>query len=167
MRIPIFPRRIKLFSRRTPIPPQISELFKPQPEIEKKFPLKIIVEPSKNKWSNDISKLSVTDKKRVDKLKKDIREGHLFDNNGDPDSDTHYLSDFSKTVGPNKSLLMSKYINHSDRLNYRVYPPKLVEDEKTGKTEYVQKVVLESCRGHSRNGAKNYSDTTNGNTRYV
>lgn len=144
--------RNKQYSRRDILPIEDRFINIPGIDIED---IKIVVEPSKNKWEKDKSKLSITDKSIVDKLKKDIKNGYLYED-GPNGGDTHWLKDFSNK----NSHLMSKFISYNNRLNYRIYEPIEEFDEDTGCTEYTIKVVLESCLGHGRNGAKNYSDVS-------
>lgn len=140
---------------RTPIPSE--QKFTADPEIEAVFgKMKLVIEASKSKWQTSKSKLSITDQKIVDKLKNDIKRGYLYED-GPAGGDTHFLEKFSHKTGNNKSTMMSKFINYSDRLNYRIYPPEVKRNTKTGEVEYIQRIVLESCEGHGRNGARNYS----------
>lgn len=146
--------REKIF-RRDELPE--NEWFKADPKVEKELGTKLTIRPEySNKWSRDMNLIkSPLDKQIINKLKKDIKNGNLYID-GDAGGDTHYLSDFSHK----DSHLMSKIINKNDRLNYRVYPPKIEYNEDLDKIEYIQKVVFESCKGHGRNGAKNYSEIT-------
>lgn len=144
-------RQSRLFSRRDILPEE--ERFTNIPE-EPTAKVDIDIVPSKSKWANDRSKLSITDKSIVDKLKNDIKQGHLYDD-GPNGGDTHWLKDFSNK----DSHLMSKFISYENRLNYRVYKA-IVDIDEDGKVKYTIKVVLESCLGHGRDGAKNYSDVS-------
>lgn len=144
--------RNKNYSRRDILPER--EWFTNMQGLDKET-LRIEVKASKNKWAQDKSRLSITEKEIVDKLKSDIKKGNLYID-GPNGGDTHWLKDFSNK----DSHLMSKFISYSNRLNYRIYRPEIVMNEDTGEYHYTIKVVLESCLGHGRNGAKNYSDVS-------
>ena len=91
-------------------------------------------------------------KSEIKRLIKDIRAGYIY-NDGNFGGDTHYLSDFSHK----DSHVLSKKINDIDRLNYRIYRPRLVK-KPNGNWDYFMKVVLESCEGHTLNGTPDYVD---------
>ena len=134
------------------LPPE--KQFRADPEIEKEYNVDLEIEVIETKnYKEEFSKHYPMEKKAIKEIKKDILDGHLYDD-GFAGGDTHYLSKFSKEK---KHHMLSKCINTIDRLNYIVYPPELFED-KTGETRYVQKVVLTSCKGHYRYGVGNYSE---------
>lgn len=135
--------------------PLPSPLFLPDPKIEEKYgKIKSIVENT-NKYNKDQQKLGVIDKNRLKQLRKEIiKNKKYYDNGTDSSSDTHYLKNLTKH--PSESHLLSKSINGVDRLIYRVYKPRLVEDEETKEVLYIQKIVFESCFGHDTNGQGKY-----------
>lgn len=107
---------------------------------------KIMTAPTK-KYNEDQKKLGIMDKRTLNQLKKDIQDGFLTTNNPKRrgKDKTHYLGDFSKS---GKYHTFSKKISEEHRLNYRIYPPKVETDPKTGEKLYLKKVVLVSCYGH-------------------
>ena len=137
--------REKLF-RRDNISETSLKFLLDDPELVKKYgPSKLNIIASK-KYNEDIQKLGIkgsTDRNNLDKLKKDIKDGYLFID-GPGKGDTHPLGDFSKL---NKSFLFSKEISDQHRLNYRVFPPRVIIDNDK-KEKYIQDVVLVSCYGH-------------------
>jgi hypothetical protein len=145
--------RNKFYSRRDFLPEK--DKFKADPDTEQKIgELKIVVETSKKKWEQDMSNFpkGSPDRIKINQLKNDIKDGYYYED-GPNGGDTHWLKDFSHK----DSHLMSKIINNNDRLNYRVYPPEVVMLD-SGEFRYQQRIVLESCKGHERNGAANYSE---------
>ena len=140
---------------RDPLP---NILFKPDPKLEETYgKCNLIIQTSK-KFDRDSNKIiSPIDKLKIRSLLKDIKNAYLYDNGKTIDSDTHYLSRFSKTgpTYPYKSHLVSKRITYTHRLNYRIYEP-VVEELPDGTFDYYIKIVLESCFGHGRNGAPDY-----------
>ena len=87
-------------------------------------------------------------KKEIKSLVKDIKDYYLYED-GPAGGDTHYLSEFSRL---GKFITMSKKISYGDRLNYRIYPPKV----KNG--VYQMRIVLISCCSHSIPGIGTYSE---------
>lgn len=142
--------RDKLFGRENHAKLPEEKRFVADPELVRRFGECQIEISAANKFGNDKNKLGPIDKARVNQFKSEIKKGYIYED-GPTGGDTEYL-DFP---GEN-SHLMSKKINGSDRFNYRVYPPTIEEDE-NGFPIYRQKIVLESCLGHGRNGARNYS----------
>ena len=144
----------RTFSHRDPmLPPE--KQFKADPEVEKEYNVDLEIEVIETKnYKEEFSKHYSVEKKTIKEFKKDILDGHLYDD-GPSGGDTHYLSKFSKEK---KHHTLSKCINTIDRLNYIVYPPKLFEDE-GGNIRYIQKVVLTSCKEHERYGVGTYSET--------
>jgi hypothetical protein len=99
------------------------------------------------KYEKDLPKLGIKgspDRKTLDKLKEDVKKKY-FDVDGPNGGDTHYLGDFSI---PGKFHVFSKGISDIHRLNYRVYPPKVITDKSTKTKSYIQRVVLLSCYDH-------------------
>ena len=91
----------------------------------------------------------------IKQLRKSLKEGHLYDN-GKPGEETHYKASESK---PNKYHRLTKDINKQDRLEYLVYPPRVVKDEKSGVTALYTKVVLWDCILHRNDfKQKNWSE---------
>lgn len=122
------------------------DVLSPDPNILAEFgKLTIQLETSK-KYDKDILKLGIkgsSNRKRLDELRRDILNSYfMFD--GPAGGDTHYLGDYSKS---GKYYMFSKEITNEHRLNYKVYPPKVIT-ETTGVKKYVQRVVLDSCFGH-------------------
>lgn len=123
------------------------DFLKDDPNLVKIYgPSKIITAPTR-KYNEDQKKLGIVDKRVLNQLKKDIQEGFLIINNPKRrgEDKTHYLGDFSKL---GKYHTFSKRISDAHRLNYRIYPPKVETDTKTGEKLYLKKVVLVSCYGH-------------------
>ena len=89
-----------------------------------------------------------THRSTIKRLIRDIRDWYLYED-GPNGGETHYLSEFSRL---GKFITMSKKINYNDRLNYRIYPPKV----EYGK--YKIKVVLINCIGHQISGIGTYSN---------
>lgn len=110
--------------------------------------INISIQESK-KFNEQFSNQFLTEKSVIKKLKKDIRQGYLYED-GPAGGDTHFLSDFSHK----DSHVLSKKITEEDRLNYRIYEP-VIEDSKNGPV-WNQKIVLESCKGHELNGTPDY-----------
>lgn len=93
---------------------------------------------------------SSTYKKEIKALKDKLRKGFIF-----KEDEVHTLTGLSKQG----SLFMSKRISQTDRLNYRVYRPvDLVVYDQDGnpKIVKVQKIVLDSCKGHRASGQGDY-----------
>ena len=88
-------------------------------------------------------------KREIKSLVKDIKNYYLY-NDGPAGGETHYLSEFSR-IG--RFIVMSKKISYSDRLNYRIYPPEVINGV------YQMKVVLISCASHLIPGIGTYSLT--------
>lgn len=145
--------RNKLYSRRDILPE--SRKFPTDPELEEKYGPPIIFLGTTKQYSEDKKLLGPILGKIVDGLRRDIRDGHIYDD-GPNGGDTHWLKDFSNK----NSIMMSKRISDSDRLNYRIKPPTLIPNP-TNKSEliYVIPVTIERCYGHSRLGTKGYTDT--------
>jgi len=80
--------------------------------------------------------------------------------------DTHYLADYSNTATnkiEERSVVFSKQITKGDRFNYRIYRPKLVEEN--GETYYIQDIVLCTCWDHTLDGKPgSYVKGQTGNT---
>ena len=129
--------------------------FLADPKIEKEFgvKLKIIIDKTK-RFDNEYSKHYSIEKKTITAFKKDILEGNIY-YDGPAGGDTHHLEKYSKD---GIYHMESKCINTVDRLNYLVYPPRLKKNEETGELEYIQRVVLASCKGHYRYGVGTYSE---------
>jgi hypothetical protein len=107
------------------------------------------------KFNQQYINQSPSNKDIIKNLIKDIKLGYYYED-GPNNGDTHWLKDFSHK----DSHLMSKHINYSDRLNYRIYRPTIELDE-NGQPLQKQtlKIVLEYCEGHNRNGVeKHYSN---------
>ena len=121
--------------------------FGPDPSLEEIYgKMELRVEPD-DTYTEQYQKSF--ERPRIKKLVKDIREGHYYDD-GPAGGETHYLSEFSKAE---KYHLMSKKINpKKDRLNYRIYAPKVINGK------YVMKIVLINCLGHNITGIGNYSE---------
>lgn len=116
-----------------------------KPELVEKFGESELSIETSDKYNEDISKLGVKgspDRKRLDSLKKDIRQGYLT-SDGPAGGKTHFLGDFSKA---GKFYTFSKKISDQHRLNYKIYPPK--EYIKNGVHKHLLRVVLESCYDH-------------------
>lgn len=155
MKMIIKRKLLKLFGIRDtrgndPLP---NPLFNPDKHLMDQYGLDLEIEDSK-KYSQDQQKLDSVSKARLKKLRKSIISDLNYYEDGDiSDADTHYLASLSKH--PSKSHLVSKKINGSDRLNYRIYKPRLYEDS-DGNIHYHQKIVFESCLGHDTNGQGTY-----------
>ena len=138
--------REKLFRRDDVSDNDLKQLLD-DPDLVKEYgPSELIIIASK-KYNEDLKKLGIkgsADRNVLEKLKKDVRSGYLF-NDGPGKGDTHPLGDFSKK---DKSYVFSKKISEQHRFNYRIFPPKLELDDKTGKLRYGRKVILVSCYGH-------------------
>ena len=146
--------KVKRFSRRDPMLP-LEKQFRADPEIEKKYgKLKIAIHTTK-RYEDDLSKHYSVERKTIRKLKEDIMDGYLYED-GPAGGDTHYLSDYSVE---NDHHTLSKYVTSSDRLNYIVYRPDLRKNEETGELEYIQDIVLASCKEHYGYGVGTYSET--------
>jgi len=150
-------RLLQKIFRRDEFPDADRKVLEDDPELVELYgPSMILTAPSK-KYGKDIQKIGIVDRKRLDKLKKSIRDGYLLSDNPrnsldrEGPEETHYLSDYSK---PGEFYMFSKKITGPHRLNYRIYKPALEIDQKTGKTRYVKKVILDSCYDH---------ETTEGN----
>ena len=138
----------KLFARRDKMPSD-SEKFIADPKIEEQYGKMRINVESSSTFTKQRSTLLGLMKERVNKLIKDIKGGHIYDDGDDSTADTHFLSDFRKR----DQHVLSKRINQEDRLNYRVYKPNI--PKKDG-DKYTQKVVIDSCIGHKLNGSPDY-----------
>lgn len=109
-----------------------------------------------NKYSQDTKTLSEAEKKILAKLKKDIKDGFLYED-GPNGGDTHFLRDYSKKE---KHVTFSKKITDTLRFNYTIYPLsiKSITDSKTKKKIHYlsQKIVYQSCGNHTMNGVGRY-----------
>ena len=123
-----------------------SQKFYPSPELIDKFG---VCEVDIQKNGNFTEQYQETTyRSTIKRLIQDIRNWYLYED-GPNGGETHYLSEFSRL---GKFLTFSKKINNSDRLNYRIYPPK-VENGK-----YKIKIVLINCIGHQISGIGTYSN---------
>ena len=143
--------RTKNFTRRDHLSPS-EWLINGTPE---NIELKVKVEES-DKFKRQFKQQLPSNQEIINNFKSDIKNNFYYID-GPHGGDTHWLKDFSHK---GKSHMMSKRINYHDRLNYRIYKPELDEYDEEGNLLPVQKIkiVLESCEGHGRNGAKNYSE---------
>ena len=82
-------------------------------------------------------------RQRLENLKDSIRKGYLTVDGNYSEEKTHFLGDYSKEG----SYMFSKRISDEHRLNYRVFPPRVIIDSDK-KEKYIQDVVLVSCYGH-------------------
>lgn len=138
----------KLFARRDPMPSE-SEQFIADPEVEKIYgPLKTTIVKS-DTYVKNFKSLMPTAQERVKKLEQDIKDDYIY-SDGPAGGDTHFLSDYSYNTGKKRSHFLSKKINTEDRLNYRVYPPRV--ETVNGKDVYTRKIVLSTCESHKVNG---------------
>jgi hypothetical protein len=140
----ILKRKTKIFSRR--------DILRKEDELDNVFydikfnKLEVNIEYTKN-YNDQYLTQPEQIRKQIKQMVKNIKTGYYYED---------WLKDFSSK---GKSHLMSKYINYSDRLNYRIYKPE-IEMDQNGNPLPVQhiKIVLESCKGHNRNGVeKHYS----------
>lgn len=146
-------RKIKTFGRENHRKLREDEKFLPNPvKAEEYGGWEYLIEATP-KFGKDKQKLGPIDRKRVDDLKKDIKNGFIYCD-GPNEGETEFL-DFPG----DKSHLMSKKIDGQHRLNYRVYP--FEEDFINGIPKYFQKIVYESCWGHETNGGRTYSEKDN------
>jgi len=139
--------------------------FLPDPSVERDLgkDVDLVIETSKKKWESDVNSFPKGSeiRKKINQLKNDIKNGYYYID-GPSGGDTHWLKDFSHK----DSHLMSKAIDKDNRLNYRVYPPAIITSS-SGELIYQQRIVLESCKGHERNGAANYSEIGGNDYRFL
>lgn len=107
--------------------------------------MRIVIIENTGRYNKNIQTLPKIARDRVKNLRTSIKNGHLYENGDFQDEETHYISKFSK---PNLYHRFTKDIDDHNRLDYIVYPPKVVKDEETGDTYLVTKVVLQNCVGH-------------------
>lgn len=84
---------------------------------------------------------------RIKQLLKDIKRGYIY-KDGPAGGQTHILGDYS-ILG--KFYVFSKKIDKNHRLNYRVYPPKVLINAKTNQKQYIKLIIIESCWEHNIN----------------
>lgn len=138
----------KLFARRDPMPPE-SERFEADPEVEKIYGPLVTEYFKTDTYVKDFKALMPSAQVAAKKLEDDVKAGFLY-YDGPAGGDTHFLADYSHNSGKKKSHFLSKKINTDDRLNYRIYPPAVIEIN--GKDVYYRKVVLSACESHKVNG---------------
>ena len=145
--------RNKLFARRDILPDD--RKFRADVKLIEQYGIPSVYLGTTKQYAEDKKLLGPVLSKIVDGLRKDLRAGYIYDD-GPNRGDTHWLKDFSNK----NSIMMSKRISDSDRLNYRIKPPTLIPNP-TNKSEliYVIPVTIERCYGHSRLGTKGYTNT--------
>lgn len=148
--------RQKIF-RRDPFPK--TKILTVRNELIKKYGKPTIALEYNKQYKKDINSPG-TDKIRVRNLIKDIKNDYLYDD-GPNKGDTHFLEDFSDPLNKKiNSVVFSKKVNNFDRLNYRIYNPRVIsffdEKSKTNKTILIQRVEILSCRNHNIPGQGDY-----------
>lgn len=101
-------------------------------------------------YNKDIQELGSIDRHYVRKLRKDLRNGFIYQD-GPNGGDTHYLEDYSN---PNKYHRLTKSINTFDRLDYLVYPYELDKENR----KLICPIVIQSLKGHNIYGQGEYSE---------
>lgn len=93
-------------------------------------------------------------RKRISKLRGDLREGFLYDNR-QPDSNTHWIGEEKDLK---KKHYMSKDIDNHNRLTYDIYRPEIKTRDGGEQYLYV-KISLVFCTDHKyRDTRKTYSE---------
>lgn len=150
--------KLKLFSRRDVFPNSLRKEFELDDKLVEKCEGRILIDIQQtDEYKKQYKQVRGTNKEIIDKYVKELRKDDKtwFEDNGDNSADTHYLADMSNTTTDKKdkrSVVFSKKINNTDRLNYRIYKPKIIKDPKTGEDTYYQKITLCSCLEHTVNG---------------
>lgn len=150
--------KLKLFSRRDVFPNSLRKEFELDDKLVEKCEGRILIDIQQtDEYKKQYKQVRGTNKEIIDKYVKELRKDDRtwFEDNGDNSADTHYLADMSNTTTDKKdkrSVVFSKKINNADRLNYRIYKPKIIKDPKTGEDIYYQKITLCSCLEHTVNG---------------
>jgi hypothetical protein len=151
----ILRRKTKIFSRRDIL--KLEDRLDIKLSLVNNIKIQIKIETTK-KYDKQYLEHPESTRKQIKQMVKNIRAGYYYKDSPNSTEDTHWLKDFSHK----DDHLMSKFINYSDRLNYRIYRPEIEVDENGDPLpiQYI-KIVLETCKGHSRNGVeKNYSSPT-------
>jgi len=147
----------KLFSwyrkrkpRRDPAPPRF-----PIPAGLEHYPRSVLMIYS-NRYSNEMRQMGPR-REYVKLALKEVKEG--FYDTDDPANvakglvfDTHILLDFSKLK---RYRRFTKSINNFDRVDYLVYPPKLIRGI------VCTPIVVTSCIGHEIAGLRSYTEIDN------
>lgn len=136
----------KLFYRAEKVRWDISRI-----DEEKKLIIIINVDCNNPRFAKGKDSLGILDKKLVDRFKKDLKNGFIYDDRFSED-DTEYLDQESK---PGKYLVYTKRINGPDRFSYIIYEPilrELTEDEEI----YEININVYSCKGHIGPSGKSY-----------
>ena len=146
----IIRRKLKIFARRDEFPDDLRREFFKDMETERRFGgIKTIVEPSK-RYLDQRNSQTPANCDIINGIIKDLKSNLVFSDPSGKNTDPHYLSDYSKTKDKDPFVMFSKKINNEDRLNYKVYKPEIAQIN--GKEEYIQRVVLDSCVGHTISG---------------
>lgn len=130
-------------------------LYGEDPEIVEKHGvhLKLNIERTKA-FNKTYTGYSSEVQKTIDNLIDDIKkEGQLY-SDGTHGGRTHSLG--TKFKKGELQHIMSKDIDWRLRLVYRIHPPMLFVDPKTGDLRYEMKIVLDECGDHVINGKGNY-----------
>ena len=117
----------------------------------KKLVVIINVDCNNSRFAKGKNSLGILDKKLVDRFKKDLKNGFIYDDRF-PEDDTEYLDQESK---PGKYLVYTKRINGPDRFSYIIYEP--IFKEQTEEEEiYEMNINVYSCKGHIGPNGKTY-----------
>ena len=143
-------RRIKKFTDRE------DSHISPPPFLpyRKDVPVKLDIKSTKEfekEWASR-STQSREWTKEAKRVRNSIKSGYIY-SDGNPSEHTHYYKDESTGT----MYYVSKDINSNDGLMYSIYAPEPIFDENNNLTEFIIKIRLLFCTGHTHRNGKKFS----------